>query len=74
MSALSYEWIDHPPLLTRRDALTMIAASAAVMVARRGQTDHLSQKVFRNSQGIVLIEEWCMPMAHGTDFYSRKEI
>jgi hypothetical protein len=52
----------------------MIAASAAVMVARRGQTDHLSQKVFRNSQGIVLIEEWCMPMAHGTDFYSRKEI
>lgn len=94
-------------LLTRRDAMTMIAASAAVMaapmpvlarpenavaitktvfrepmsdrlaaiiVARRGQTGNLSQKVFRNSQGVVLIEEWRTPMAHGTDIYSRKEI
>ncbi len=94
-------------LPTRRDAMTMIAASAAVLVApmralaqpkspivvtmtrfpgavsdqltktiteRRRNQGFLSQKILKNSERVVLIEEWRRPMALGGDTYSRKEV
>lgn len=94
-------------LLSRRYALTMIAASAVVLAApvqtlaqpkitivtsktrfagplsdqlmktitaRRRLQGFLAQRVLKNADSVVLIEEWRKPVTQAAETYYRKEI